>query len=1234
MKQKFFISFTLFSAILIGSSFAVSNGAHEAKAAAYIKNYKYSTGDLTNKVGASKLLEEILRSQGDESQISQAESEYLDANYSFEYDALDNPTYNVGKVDGYYWVEAFDNGQYTPKYLSVIEDNVEKQYDFVNVNKQLVARVPEAYIMDAKIVYETKLNIHKEDVNELLPLAYSLGKSESETIVAKQQYDNYHDVLLPQYNQYLIDKATYDLEKANFDQYQVDLLKFESDSAKYTKYLEDKDLYVEQLAAYSEYLNKLDIYNKNKQAYEDALKYYNEEMEKITYHLALLDVLFEKMGSLQISIADYIETGSVDTVLRRKDEIILAGVEETPVLSAGKQTEIIRKLLKSYKEVKDGSVQDKLTWYNSHYFSMRNAFVELTKCLDYFFKVTIVQTAIENEGRTKKYTEFVAELIYFSDLIYGSPIPDYYGGEKLNASHIIGDNKGTYTSILGIPAPSLSITPFPGIGTLPVMPGDPGEELPDPVEKPIAPVEVKKPIAPTPVVEPTPIEVVNKPTKVEMPANPINPELADLAAAYNAGLLFNRDLVNEDIELSLKEEVVIDTSNVKKLVALCDTTRGITSGSARVREFIYYDDASSAVIKTRVTDKYGVFASNNEDIAVIFAEYASPDAFTDSLSSILDNQKIAVDSYEVTWKHVLNNASHKDYVSLDYESKNTGQQFFVPEYDLSGSLPAHDDVYENGVRKYAYVFVGYDYTDDDEIISGLTTTDEIVEKQGLGNKAVINVVFDKVETFDVSFEGLNKVSYLKGTSIDKPSYEPKKPEYEGVRYKFVGWTLSGSSEIVSFPYVVNETTSFVPKFEAINTYKVTFVNEGKNVSIQYIDNGGLPVAPTDLVKERTDDLFFTFKGWDKEIAPVSENITYTAVYESHKIVPNASVSIAKVNVEIVSNDNSIVLSDYFDLYRENSFGKKGTFLSVGENQILLSATQTSYLANVGVDEISLETGENNSSVTLVAKKNGVSVDLPSLSLAVTLNMSDAEHVKAFNADGEEISSSTVSKNSLRVLLKTNSRIDFVYYYKVNFDKYMNSVNFKINGEDVVLGESYEFVAGTQVTVSVEPKVGVELVTKGGTTTGLFINDEDGYRVDLTSGNLTVGDRDITIYANIIRKMHVVNLYVDNLIYQTFNVAYGSSLHLPSDISKAPDSNYRYVFIGWDKEISVVDGDYDVEALFEKIPLEEEKEDDGATNDGLTLGQKVGIGAIALVAAAITITSIVVMKKNHKKPQKD
>ena len=108
---------------------------------------------------------------------------------------------------------------------------------------------------------------------------------------------------------------------------------------------------------------------------------------------------------------------------------------------------------------------------------------------------------------------------------------------------------------------------------------------------------------------------------------------------------------------------------------------------------------------------------------------------------------------------------------------------------------------------------------------------------------------------------------------DEVSYKGEEPTKEGTdqySYVFTGWgkelgTVTGDEVLEA-------------QFEKVlNTYEVTFDVEGVKTTETYY-YGQIPEYNQTPAKESTDNNYYEFSGWDKTFEPVTEDVTYTAVF--------------------------------------------------------------------------------------------------------------------------------------------------------------------------------------------------------------------------------------------------------------------------------------------------------------------------------------------------------------------
>ncbi len=113
---------------------------------------------------------------------------------------------------------------------------------------------------------------------------------------------------------------------------------------------------------------------------------------------------------------------------------------------------------------------------------------------------------------------------------------------------------------------------------------------------------------------------------------------------------------------------------------------------------------------------------------------------------------------------------------------------------------------------------------------------------------------------------------------DTPVYirpTPTKPADAEFTYTFAGW----DKEIAP---VAGDTTYTATYSTVKKTYTVIFMNGSVELKNETLEYGATPVAPADPTKDATAEYTYTFTGWDKEIAAVAGDVTYTAQFSQTK----------------------------------------------------------------------------------------------------------------------------------------------------------------------------------------------------------------------------------------------------------------------------------------------------------------------------------------------------------------
>lgn len=126
---------------------------------------------------------------------------------------------------------------------------------------------------------------------------------------------------------------------------------------------------------------------------------------------------------------------------------------------------------------------------------------------------------------------------------------------------------------------------------------------------------------------------------------------------------------------------------------------------------------------------------------------------------------------------------------------------------------------------------------------------------------------------------LKESEVLSGEKAVYDGSEPAKESTAEKVYTFDGWKLDDAVyESNDLPEIYSNC-EFVATFkEEAAKYTVTWIVGDEKTEETYTF-GEAPSFKGDSIKESTEKFDYKFIGWDKEIVPVKENVTYTAIFE-------------------------------------------------------------------------------------------------------------------------------------------------------------------------------------------------------------------------------------------------------------------------------------------------------------------------------------------------------------------
>ena len=297
---------------------------------------------------------------------------------------------------------------------------------------------------------------------------------------------------------------------------------------------------------------------------------------------------------------------------------------------------------------------------------------------------------------------------------------------------------------------------------------------------------------------------------------------------------------------------------VVSLTAICAVTACDSNSSKETEYTIVFRDKEGGDLKT-VTVKEGVIPEYTDELPELPANTAE---FTYSWK--WDKEFVAATA-DATYKLVLNSVKNKYEIKFMNEGEQVGETQTV-EYGAAAIAP--ESPTKAGTEDESYVFDGwYTAAEGGEKVADFTVT----------GAATYYAKYNAVKNYTVKFvsEGVELQSG-KAASGTIPEYKgatPTKQATAQFTYTFKGWDkkIAAVTGDVTYTATFDETT---------NKYTVKFVSDGVELQSTEVEYGTVPeykgATPT---MQATAQFTYTFKGWDKGIAAVTGDVTYTATFD-------------------------------------------------------------------------------------------------------------------------------------------------------------------------------------------------------------------------------------------------------------------------------------------------------------------------------------------------------------------
>ena len=280
---------------------------------------------------------------------------------------------------------------------------------------------------------------------------------------------------------------------------------------------------------------------------------------------------------------------------------------------------------------------------------------------------------------------------------------------------------------------------------------------------------------------------------------------------------------------------------------------------------IVFRDKDGEELKT-VTVKKGVVPEYTDELPALPANTAE---FTYSWK--WDKEFVAATS-DATYKLVLDSVKNKYEIKFISDGKQVGETQTV-EYGTAATAPA--DPTKAPTEVNSYTFDGW-YTAEEggDAVADFTVTGNATYyahfTPGVRKYAI---VFKFGETVVASYE------LAHGATVTIPD-APTRDAVDKV-YTFDGWyTAEEGGEKVTEISVSGDAAYYARYTYVTRKYTVTFKNGDETLQSAEVEYGTTPEYKGETpTKQATAQFTYTFKGWDKEIAAVTGDVTYTATFD-------------------------------------------------------------------------------------------------------------------------------------------------------------------------------------------------------------------------------------------------------------------------------------------------------------------------------------------------------------------
>ena len=520
------------------------------------------------------------------------------------------------------------------------------------------------------------------------------------------------------------------------------------------------------------------------------------------------------------------------------------------------------------------------------------------------------------------------------------------------------------------------------------------------------------------------------------------------------------------------------------------------------------------------------------------------------------------------------------------------------------------------------------------------------------------------------------------------SFRPVRENTAQYTYEFIAWTLF-SGEVWKGEQIESDL-SFIPKYRShLCEYTVVWIIDGVPLTQRYT-YGSTPVYPYVLEKAPTEEFTYAFSGWDREIATVTGDATYTGFYSATRItytvtwkfgngkevvqvygakelpsldaelnyatathfytfkhwnrnvVPVTSdvtyiasyqatpfsMDAYGVLTEVEQNEKSLVVSlkspaVYFSTLSQYALDvEKDLILQSGDVGVLISVDALRLLQNAGCTRIALEQSElerGTSYRVCIYDLFGNLLTPECLTVTVlayyTAGTGSVPVAYRAEADGWSVLSCTRSGGVMRAEHLVAEAFLIRSEYSLQYASVANC--------NILSLPAYA-PAGSWVDLAAKCTYGYEIV-------GATVTCSDGSVIEVVGKGFTMPESAASVQIKVEKIVYRVSFVVNGEVVSYREYGLGEEIVLPSSPTMDPGDGYVYTFAGWSPEATLAIGDERdliFEAKFLKGILNDNAEQQKLVDNAITK-RLILYGVLAFLLPVSLVLSIVFRKRIKK-----